>query len=130
MPDHEPETLSPTESLDEDDLRVDPLESGVEPPERPSPATRSGTTPAELREGRPLANRLAEEEPDEQPDAIGDRPIAATTAADLDETVDTAPSDTEPITAPDDIPRRHTDPDPGERADSAGGSVADSLRTD
>jgi hypothetical protein len=60
----EPETLSPSEALDEDELRVDPLEEGVEPPEHWSGADRFGTTPAEIREGESHAMRLAEEEPD------------------------------------------------------------------
>lgn len=60
----EPETLAPSEALDEDELRVDPLEEGVEPPEHWSGADRFGTTPAEIREGESHAMRLAEEEPD------------------------------------------------------------------
>lgn len=36
----EPETLNPSEALDEDELRVDPLEEGVEPPEHWSGADR------------------------------------------------------------------------------------------
>ncbi|MBB4684022.1 hypothetical protein [Amycolatopsis jiangsuensis] len=125
----EPETLTPMESLDEDDLRVDPLETGVEPPEHWSPAARSGTTPAEVREGEPLGRRLAEEEPDVQPGAVPERPIAATPAAELDDSVDAAPADGGEL-VPDDVPAHHSDPDPVEQADEAGGSVADSLRTE
>ncbi|WET77843.1 hypothetical protein P3102_27720 [Amycolatopsis sp. QT-25] len=60
----EPETLNPSEALDEDELRVDPLEEGVEPPEHWSAADRFGTTPREIREGESHAMRLAEEVPD------------------------------------------------------------------
>lgn len=60
----EPETLDPSEALDEDELRVDPLEEGVEPPEHWSGADRFGTTPTEIREGESHAMRLAEEVPD------------------------------------------------------------------
>ncbi|WP_329060685.1 hypothetical protein [Amycolatopsis sp. NBC_01480] len=74
--------------LDEDDLRVDPLEAGVEPAEQLSPASRYGTTPAELREGEPV----------------------------------------EPVAPPESVPDRRANPDPGEQADEAGGSVADALR--
>ena len=67
----EPHSLSPSEALDEDDLRVDPLEEGVEPPEHWSAANRYGTTPSEIREGEPIRQRLAEEEPDTEPEPVG-----------------------------------------------------------
>ena len=124
----ESETLVPAEALDEDDLRVDPLEEGVEPTEGWSPAVRHGTTPSEVREGEPHGQRLAQEQPDEAPEPFPERPAAVTPAADLDETVDTAPADVEPIAPPEDVPRRRADPDPAEQADEAGGSVADALR--
>ncbi|GAA1018986.1 MULTISPECIES: hypothetical protein [Amycolatopsis] len=113
----EPETLDPSEALDEDELRVDPLEDGVEPAERWSPATRQATTPAEAREGAPLGRRLAEERPDVQPEQNppDDETLARAEAA--------------RAVAPDeDLPQRRADPDPGEQADEAGGSVAKSLR--
>ncbi|WP_037357678.1 hypothetical protein [Amycolatopsis orientalis] len=113
----EPETLDQSESLDEDELRVDPLEGGVEPAERWSPATRQATTPAEAREGEPLGRRLAEERPDVQP--VPNPPD--------DETL--ARAEAARAAAPDeDLPQRRADPDPGEQADEAGGSVAKSLR--
>ncbi|WP_409181077.1 hypothetical protein F9C11_31970 [Amycolatopsis sp. VS8301801F10] len=113
----EPETLDQSESLDEDELRVDPLEAGVEPAERWSPATRQGTTPAEAREGEPLGRRLAEEQPDVQPvpNPPDDETLARAEAA-------------EAVAPDEDLPRRRADPDPGEQADEAGGSVAKSLR--
>src|SRR4051812_14565096 len=56
--------LTTSEQLDEDELGVDPLEGGVEPPEDWSGADRFGTTPREQRAGETLDERLAEEEPD------------------------------------------------------------------
>ncbi|WP_020659560.1 hypothetical protein [Amycolatopsis benzoatilytica] len=126
----ESETLVPAEALDEDDLRVDPLEAGIEPAERWSPAVRHGTTPAEAREGEPHGQRLAQEQPDDQPDPVPERPTAVTPAADLDESVDALAADVEPVVPADSIPRRRADPDPDEHADEAGGSVADALRTE
>lgn len=124
----EPQSLSPSEALDEDELRVDPLEAGVEPPEHWSAANRFGTTPSEIREGEPIRQRLAEEEPDTEPEPVPERPLAATPAAELDETIEDAPPDFEQVVPDDEVPRRHADPDPGERADYAGGSVADAIR--
>ncbi|NBH07073.1 hypothetical protein [Amycolatopsis sp. SID8362] len=124
----EPDSLSPSEALDEDELRVDPLEEGVEPPEHWSAANRHGTTPGEIREGEPMKQRLAEEEPDTEPEQVPERPLAATPAAELDETIEDAPPDFEPVSPGDEVPHRHADPDPGERADYAGGSVADAIR--
>ncbi|WP_439377714.1 hypothetical protein [Amycolatopsis lexingtonensis] len=124
----EPDSLSPSEALDEDELRVDPLEEGVEPPEHWSAANRHGTTPSEIREGEPIEQRLAEEEPDTEPEQVPERPLAARPAAELEETIEDAPPDFEPVTPEDEVPHRHADPDPGERADYAGGSVADAIR--
>jgi hypothetical protein len=124
----EPESLSPSEALDEDELRVDPLEKGVEPPEHWSAADRYGTTPREIREGEPIEQRLAEEEPDAEPEPVPDRPLAVTPATDLDETVEDAPPDFEQVTPDVDVPHRQADADPRDRADYAGGSVADAIR--
>lgn len=124
----EPESLAPSEALDEDELRVDPLEEGVEPPEHWSAANRFGTTPREVREGEPMDQRLAEEVPDNEPEPVPERPLAVTPADQLDESVEDAPPDFEPVAPEDEIPRRHADPDPREQADYAGGSVADAIR--
>ncbi|MFJ9785221.1 hypothetical protein ACIRSS_37010 [Amycolatopsis sp. NPDC101161] len=124
----EPESLAPSEALDEDELRVDPLEEGVEPPEHWSAANRFGTTPREAREGEPMDQRLAEEVPDTEPEPVPERPLAVTPADQLDETVEDAPADFEPVAPEDEVPRRHADPDPREQADYAGGSVADAIR--
>jgi hypothetical protein len=51
----DPENHSAAEDLDEDRLRLDPLEEGMDPPEHWSPA---------MEEHDSLDERLAEEEPD------------------------------------------------------------------
>jgi hypothetical protein len=97
----EPEMLSATEGLDEDELAVDPLEEGVDPPENWSAAERFGTTPAEVREGESLEQKLTEERPDLDPEEIPERPIAITPADELDDSIDDAVPDVEPV-GPDD----------------------------
>jgi len=92
------------EDLDEDRLRVDPLETGMDPPERWAGGTRHGMTPAEQAETRPLDQRLAEEQPDVQPANLEDD-------AELDERV------------------RREAAGRGQVADEAGGSVASYYRT-
>ncbi|WIY02572.1 hypothetical protein QRX60_01475 [Amycolatopsis mongoliensis] len=124
----EPESLDPSEALDEDELRVDPLEEGIDPPEHWSAADRFGTTPREVREGEPMDQRLAEEVPDTEPEPVPERPLAATPADQLDETVEDAPADFEQVTPADEMPHRHADSDAREQADYAGGSVADAIR--
>jgi len=124
----EPETLSPSEALDEDDLRVDPLEAGVEPPEHSSAVDRYGTTPREVREGEPLGERLKQEEPDTEADPVPERPVAATPVTELDGSIEDAPADVERVAPEDDVPaRRHSDPDPGDQVDFTS-SVADAIR--
>ena len=77
----------PSEILDEDRLEADPLEDGMDTAEGYSRTVRlGGTEDAEDQDA--LAHRLPQEEPDvtvEEPPA---RPIAATPAMDLDESVD------------------------------------------
>jgi hypothetical protein len=120
--------MSPSEALDEDDLRVDPLEAGVEPPEHWSAADRYGTTAEEVREGETHEQRLAEEQPDTQPSPVPARPVAATPAEELDGSIEDAPADVEDVAPDDAFTSRHADSDPGERADVAGGAVADAIR--
>lgn len=60
----DPAALNSAEDLDEDRLRLDPLEAGMDPPERWSAADKYGTTPYEQAHPRPLSDRLAEEQPD------------------------------------------------------------------
>lgn len=60
----DPAALNSAEDLDEDRLRLDPLEAGMDPPERWVGADQYGTTPYEQRTPRPLDERLAEEQPE------------------------------------------------------------------
>ena len=60
----DPAALNAAEDLDEDRLRVDPLEQGMDPPEHWSGVTKYGMTPWEEAHPRPLGERLAEERPD------------------------------------------------------------------
>lgn len=84
----DPAALNSAEDLDEDRLRVDPLEEGIEPPERYAYSDGFGTTPNEEHDGEPLEDRLSQERPDVQP-ADPDRPLVATTPAEqLDQSVD------------------------------------------
>ena len=117
------------EQYDEDNLRLDPLEEGMDPPEHWAQADKFGNTEREVREGQRLDDRLAEEQPDLAPDDV-DRPLGAGQDGELDSSVDTENYDVEPV-APDEA--RHPTPSEAERtgtsADEAGGSVAEELRT-
>ncbi|HEX3648757.1 MAG TPA: hypothetical protein VHV49_10020 [Pseudonocardiaceae bacterium] len=111
----DPAALNSAEGLDEDRLRVDPLEKGMDPPEHWSGADRRGTTPWEQANSAPVDERLAEEEPEVQParePAAADEPAWS---ADSDEELEPAdhPSYDESL---------------GTSADVAGGSVADEIR--
>lgn len=117
------------EDLDEDALRVDPLEEGVEPPEHWSAADKYGTTPSEALAGEGLERKLRAEQADVTPEDVPDTPVAAAPLDELDESVD---STNEPEgydmpepqrQVPDDAARR------GQSADEAGGSMAESIRT-
>ena len=56
--------LSSAEELDEDQLRQDPLEEGMDPPERWSAEGKYGMTGWEQAHPAPLGQRLSEEQPD------------------------------------------------------------------
>lgn len=58
------DTLSPSESLDSDDVRNNDGDDVVDPPDGWSEADRFGTTLNEEREGESLDEKLSEEEPD------------------------------------------------------------------
>ncbi|HEX7301955.1 MAG TPA: hypothetical protein VF330_03490 [Lentzea sp.] len=60
----DPAALNSAEDLDEDRLKLDPLEAGMDPPERWSGVDKYGMTPYEEAHARPLDDRLAEEQPD------------------------------------------------------------------
>jgi hypothetical protein len=58
------DTLDPSESTDSDEIRNDDGDIVVDPPEHWSEADKFGMTAREEREGEPLDQRLAAEEPD------------------------------------------------------------------
>ncbi|WP_410613091.1 hypothetical protein [Amycolatopsis sp. lyj-109] len=60
----DPAALNSAEDLDEDRLRADPLEEGMDPPEHWSGVTKYGMTPWEQAHPRGLGDRIAEEIPD------------------------------------------------------------------
>lgn len=57
--------LEPDEDLTTDDYDDDPLDTGIEPPDRYGASSWFGVTEAEARQGESLDQLLAEEEPDE-----------------------------------------------------------------
>lgn len=140
----DPAALNSAEDLDEDRLRVDPLEQGIEPPERWSGANRFGTTPREESEGQSLDQRLAEEEPDID-DGLGGADYETPYEADYETALELGDDETDFLPEPDlefrggeveyadaaeqaasigdDAVRR------GQAADEAGGSVAEAMRT-
>jgi hypothetical protein len=113
------------EDYDEDNLRLDPLEEGMDPPEHWAQADKFGNTEREQREGEDLDHRLAEEQPDIAPDDPDLPPDG-----DLDSSVDDESYDLDTIAL--DEPRHHARTGAerdGTSADEAGGSIADELRT-
>jgi hypothetical protein len=117
---------SQAESLDEETIGLDPIETGADPTERWAEATRHGTTPSEAREGEGLDGRLAQEEPDVAPIPDAERPVDET-PADIDRyegaSEEVPPADRTGL-PPGAAAGR------GQHADEAGGSVASSLRED
>jgi hypothetical protein len=85
---HDEDFLTQSETLDEDEMGVDPLEDGMDPAENWSAANRYGTTALEQATDRPLAERLAEERPDASIRPAPARPVALTPLEDLDESID------------------------------------------
>ncbi len=117
--------LGSAEDLDEDRLRVDPLEAGMDPPEQWMGADKYGVTPYEQTHPRPLSHRLVEEEPDIEPDS-GEQ--AATV---IDESGERYGDQDITIDPRDDIDERVLSEARyrGQLADEAGGSVASAIRT-
>jgi hypothetical protein len=77
----------PSEVLDEDRLGMDPLEDGMDTAEGYSRTVRlGGSQDAEDQDA--LAYRIPQEEPDVTAEEPPGRPVAATPAMDLDESVD------------------------------------------
>lgn len=64
------DTLRPMEALDSDEVRNDGGDEVVDPPEHWSEADKYGMTPREEREGEPLDEKLAAEEPDPSADRL------------------------------------------------------------
>lgn len=119
----DPETTT-AEDLDEDELRLDPLEEGMDPPEHWSAAMDHGTTARETREGQELGERLAEEEPD-VPLAPAEEPRDEIDRMDeRGELEATRPDDGLPFGRAD-LPEARQGPS----TDEAGESVARQLRT-
>lgn len=112
-----------TEQFDEDNLRLDPLEEGMDPPERWAQADKFGNTEREMREGEDLDHRLAQEQPDVWPRGETTGETGGTDQS-VDETgdVERLVSD-EPSAEPDWAART------GTTADEGAGSVARALRT-
>ncbi|HET6285611.1 MAG TPA: hypothetical protein VFG15_02535 [Amycolatopsis sp.] len=107
----DPAALNSAEDLDEDRLRVDPLEEGMDPPEHWSGVTKYGMTPWEQAHPAPLEQRLAEERPD------------------VDETAEAA--DRTAVKHSDDVRPDSLDyaEELGISADFPGGSMPDEIRT-
>src|SRR5436309_2181096 len=129
----DPGALSASEDLDEDQLQLDPLEKGVEPPEHWAAADRWGTTANERQAGEDLDARLAEEQPDVSLEEAARRPRID---EDPDEAIDDPDDPDGPYRLEEDpmddpaIERRHASEvtRQGRAADVAGGSVADAIR--
>ncbi|WP_433261983.1 hypothetical protein ACQPZF_28280 [Actinosynnema sp. CS-041913] len=117
----DPVALNSAEDLDEDRLKLDPLEAGMDPPEHWTGADKYGMTPYEQAHARPLDDRLAEEQPDPTaaPDVVpetGDEAERADTEVALEPSPD---ADEEALSEA--VHR-------GQAADEPGGSVAASIR--
>lgn len=94
---HDDDVLTQSETLDEDEMGVDPLEGGMDPAEDWSAANRYGTTATEQATNRPLTERLDEERADVSTESVPDLPVAATPLEELDESVDDEVTPGEPL---------------------------------
>ncbi len=120
---HDDDVLTQSETLDEDDMGVDPLESGMDPAEGWSASNRYGTTAIEQATARPLAERLDEECPDVSTGSAPDRPVAATPLEELDEAVDDEVTPGEPATGPGQVLVGEDVDNTGESATRRGGHL-------
>lgn len=84
------DVLEQSEMLDEDELGVDTLEGGRDPAEGWSAADRHGTSATEQATMRPVSERLAEELPDTDSEPVRERPVAAISVDELDDTGESA----------------------------------------
>ncbi|WP_063049840.1 hypothetical protein [Nocardia arthritidis] len=118
----DPAALNSAEDLDEDRLRSDPLEAGMDPPEHWSGVTKYGVTAWEQAHPRPIEDRLAEEEPDVDPNRAPETEESGRLEDDDHRLRDiTSDSDRVPVDHP-------YEEQIGVAADVAGGSVADDIR--
>ncbi|HEX6340108.1 hypothetical protein [Umezawaea sp.] len=115
----DPAALNSAEDLDEDRLKLDPLEAGMDPPERWTAADKYGMTAYEQAHPRPLEDRLEEEQPDVQPPA--GEPDAEELSRD-----DVISSDARDVYG-EEVHREAVER--GQLADEPGGSVAEAVRT-
>ncbi|WP_040872269.1 hypothetical protein [Nocardia exalbida] len=118
----DPAALNSAEDLDEDRLHSDPLEAGMDPPEHWSGVTKYGVTPWEQAHPRPIGDRLAEEEPDVDPNRVPETEAGGRLEDDDHRLKDiTSDGDRVPVGLP-------YEEQIGVAADVAGGSVADDIR--
>lgn len=125
----DPAALNSAEDLDEDRIDADPLEEGMDPPERWAQADEFGNTEREMREGEDHEHRLAREQPDIALDSP-DRPLGASPSGELDSSVDEESYDVESVAPDEPIRSRPSQAErSGTSADEAGGSIAEEIRT-
>lgn len=98
------DVMEQSEMLDEDDMGVDPLEAGMDPPDSWSASQRYGTTATEQATDRPLTDRLSEELPDLPGADVGRRPVAETPLEELDESIDDEIVPTKPVSGEGQVP--------------------------
>jgi hypothetical protein len=116
---------SSAEELDEDRLRLDPLEAGMDPPERWSGVDKYGMTPYEQAHPRGLTDRLSEEEPEVHDAAAGGLGADAEPRSEQADEVTEGPVGSAPTgDAGIDAEVLREASDRGQLADEAGGSVA------
>jgi len=121
----DPAALNSAEDLDEDRLKLDPLEAGIDPPEHWTAADKYGMTPYEQAHPRPLEDRLDEEQPDVQP-VLGE-PDPVLGEPDQEELSREDVVSTDAVGLYDEVEREAAER--GQLADEAGGSVAEVIRT-
>ena len=124
--DPDPEGHNAAEDLDEDRLRLDPLEDGMDPPEHWSRATERRPTEREEREGRDLDDRLREERPDT---GLPREPRDEVDRMDADGELEGHPADDGVVAFARDTDQPSEEARRGQTADEGAGSVARELRT-
>lgn len=84
----DPAELQSAGDLDEDEIGTDPLEGGMDPPERWSGVVEDRPTPSEQREGDTIDERVAEERADSDENGGTNKPLAESRLHELDESID------------------------------------------